>query len=332
MNTSKLSSPVAGVLYGVSAYGIWGLVLPLYFKLLGGIAPLEVLAHRVVWSVVLLVLLLGVLRRWPEMKACLRRPALIGALAVSAALMAGNWFVYIYGVMTNQVLQASLGYYICPLLNVLLGVVFLRERLRPMQGLAVLLAGLGVGYMILAVGVIPWLALALAGSFAGYALIRKLTPVDGLIGVSVESLLMGPLGAGYLAFCAWQGTAAFTQGVGWTALLMVSGVLTAVPLLCFGQASRRLPLSTLGFLQYLTPSLQLGLAITAFHEPLTTAHAVTFSCIWAGLLLFSIDSVRTRRKTALEKERGARREPTMPVLGTKKQRCRPAPAVAASRG
>lgn len=316
MNAAHGHTHRGGLAYGLAAYGAWGLV-PLYFKTVREVAPLEVVSHRVVWSVLLLFALLAGLRRWGELVACLRRPALLGALSVSALLIATNWFVYIYGVLTNQVLQASLGYFINPLLNVLLGLVFLRERLRPLQWAAVALAGLGVGYLVVAAGQVPWLALLLAASFALYGLVRKLTPVDGLIGVSVETLVLLPLAAGFLLYSAQQGQAAFVGGVGLTARLMVSGVVTAVPLLCFGQAARRLPLSTLGFLQYVSPTLQFLLALWVFREPFSRTHWVSFSCIWTGLFLFSLDGAMRRASAspALPPATPHRAEPGPPGAG-----------------
>lgn len=316
VNTNNCPSTRSGVAYGLAAYGIWGFVLPLYFRLLGDVSPVELLAHRVVWSVALLLALVAGLGRWSELVNALRRPVLVGALAASAALIAGNWFVYIYAVVSDQMLQASLGYYVSPLLNVTFGVLFLRERLRPLQGLAVALAALGVGYLVITVGTFPWIALALAGSFAGYALIRKRTPVDGVLDVSIETLLMSPLAIGVLCVFVWQGKAAYTQGTGRAALLMVSGALTALPLLCFGQASRRLPLATLGFLQFVTPSLQFVLAVAIFREHLSAAQATTFGFIWVGLLLFGIDGTRS----AARGDRIASGAPHLP-------RSEPAPAL-----
>jgi chloramphenicol-sensitive protein RarD len=284
-----------GLLYGVAAYGWWGLV-PLYFKAVSHLQPAEVLAHRIVWSVVFLAVLLGCGRRWGAVAACLRDPRARLRLLGSTVLIAVNWFVYFHAVTTGQLVQASLGYFILPLVSVVLALLFLKERLRPLQWLAVALAAAGVLYLALALGQWPWIALVLAFSFAFYGLLRKTVPADGLVGLSVEVLLLLPAAAGYLFYLgATAGLAWGTSDRTTDVLILFSGVVTAVPLLCFGQAARRLPLATLGFLQYLSPCVALLLAVVAFQEELTPAHWGCLACIWTALALFSFDTYRTLR-------------------------------------
>jgi chloramphenicol-sensitive protein RarD len=286
----------AGLLYGLAAYGLWG-VMPLYFKAVAAVGPAELLAHRIVWCFVLLVVVLTLLRRWPDFARCMRSRRQAGLLVISSGLVAANWLVYLHGVATDRIVQTSLGYFINPLFSVLLGVVFFRERLRPWQAVAVLLAAVGVAYHIRALGELPWIALALAGSFGLYGLVRKVVPVDALVGLTVETLVLLPAAGGFLVWQAALGHNVFGhQGLTGDLLVLASGVVTAVPLVCFGAAARRLPLSTLGFIQYLAPSMQLGLAVLRFGEPFTAEHAISFGFIWAGLALFSVESLFARRR------------------------------------
>jgi chloramphenicol-sensitive protein RarD len=288
-----------GLLYALGAYGCWG-VAPLYFKAIAAVSPYEVLAHRVVWSLLFLGVILTWQRRWGAVFTCLTMPSIRRALLVSAVLVAINWLVYIYGVATSQILQTSLGYFINPLVSVLLGTLILGERLRGVQILAVLIAACGVLLLANMAGEVPWIALSVALSFGFYGLIRKVTPVDGLIGLSVETLVLTPVALGYLLWLGWQGGADFRSGdPGMDVLLLCSGIVTSVPLLCFGQAARRLPLTTLGFMQYLAPSLQFLLAVFLYDEPFLFWQAVCFGCIWAALALYSLDSVLVYRRLTL---------------------------------
>jgi chloramphenicol-sensitive protein RarD len=285
-----------GLLYGLAAYGMWGL-MPLYFRVVGTVTPLEILAHRIVWSVVLVAAILTVWRRWPDLMRSLRSGRIVRLLLASALLVAVNWLVYIYGVWTERVLQTSLGYFINPLFSVVLGMVFFRERLRPWQWVALGLAAGGLAYLILTVGELPWIALAVAGTFGLYGLVRKTAPVDGLIGLAIETMLLAPAALAGLAVGVTTGTATFGNNEGVTdALLLLSGVVTTVPLLCFGQAARRLRLSTLGFLQYIGPSMQFLIALWVFGEPFLPAQQVSFAFIWAALLVFTVDALRAHRR------------------------------------
>lgn len=303
-----VAPPRSGLVYGLIAYGLWGLV-PAYFKALGGVPPIEILAHRIVWSVLFLGLVITVRRRWPDLVSALRRPRLLAALAVSSALIAVNWLVYIYGVATDRIVHTSLGYYITPLVNVLFGLLFFRERMRLGQWLALGLAALGVLVLVVAAGELPWIALSLAGSFGLYALVRKVALVESLIGLTVETLFLLP--AALLALAVWgtQGTLAWgTLGRTTDLLLASAGVVTAVPLICFGIAARRLSMSTLGFLQYTAPSLQFLQAVLLFGEPFTRERIVSFAFIWAALALYSIDSLRAYRASLAKAADDARRD------------------------
>jgi chloramphenicol-sensitive protein RarD len=286
------------VLYGIAAYGLWGLI-PLYFKAVRSVAPPEVLAHRALWSFVLLALLVSLLGRWRDLWRYMRSPRVMLVLGLNAALIAVNWLTFIYAVTNRQVLQSSLGYFINPLVNVLLGVLFLRERLRPRQVLSLAAATAGVLVFANMVGQVPWIALTLAGSFALYALMRKLTPVDSVASITVETLLMTPAALAYLGYLA--ATSQITgSGPGTIGLLMLSGLATTVPLLLFAAAARRLRLSTLGIIQYLTPTLQFLLAVVGFGEPFSTAQMIGFACIWTAVAIYAVDSYLAARQARLE--------------------------------
>jgi chloramphenicol-sensitive protein RarD len=285
-----------GLLYGLAAYGIWGLV-PLYFKAISQVPAEEILAHRVAWSAVFLAGVLSLAGRWQELARCFRSGVILGSLLASTLLIAVNWYVFIYAVNTRQVLQTSLGYFVTPLVSVVLGLVFFQERLRPGQWLAVGLAGWGVVNLAIATGELPWISLTLAGSFGVYGLVRKALAVDGLVGLSVETFLLLPAAAGFLVYQAIHQSISWgTMDPATNVLLPLSGVVTAVPLICFGQAARRLRLSTLGFLQYIAPSLALLLAVTVFREPFEWQQLTCFACIWTALAIYSVESVLAYRK------------------------------------
>lgn len=282
-----------GFLYALAAYGWWGLV-PFYFHWLGKeISPLEVLAHRIVWSALLLGCILSLSKRWPETLRCLRTRSLLVPLTISATLVGFNWLMYILGVFLEKIVQASLGYFILPLVSIVLGMVIFREHLRPLQQVAIAFATVGVVLLALAAGETPWLALALAVSFSLYGMIRKKVPVDGLTGLAVETIVLLPLALTYLAIHYAQ-QREIEDGIT-LFKLSLSGVVTAVPLLCFGQAARRLPFSTLGFLQYISPSLQFALAIWLFEEPVTGGW-LNYVLVWIALAIFSVDSFRWYRR------------------------------------
>lgn len=284
-----------GLLYAALAFGIWGLY-PLYLLQIASVAPLEVVLHRSVWSLVFLAGTLAVLKRWAWLGPALRQPRQLALFAISALLLSGNWLIYVWAVANGRVLEASLGYFINPLVNVLLGVLVLHERLRPVQWLAVGLAAAGVAWLTLNAGQLPWVALVLAGSFGTYGLMRKTSRLGALEGLALETLLLAPLVLPALVLTTLQPGGALARGDwaldGW---LLLSGPLTALPLLFFGIAARRLPLATLGLVQYLGPTLTFMLGVWVFHEPLQPARLAGFALIWTGLAIYSADALKRNR-------------------------------------
>jgi len=286
----RVATSTAGLLFGLAAYGYWGLQ-PLYFKLVRQVPPAELVAHRTVWCAVLLTVVITVLRRWSGFLRCVSSRRLVGLLMVSSLLLASNWLLYIVSVATNRLVETSLGYFINPLFSVFLGVVFFRERPGPLQRTAILLAAIGIAYIVISFAAVPWLALGLAGCWGFYGLVRKKAGVDSLTGLTVETLLLTVPAGGYLLWQSSQGNDIFGgAGPAGRSLVIASGLVTAIPLLFFGAAARRLPLSTLGFLQFVAPSLQLVLAVWGYGESFTLHHAISFAFIWAGLALFSAES------------------------------------------
>jgi chloramphenicol-sensitive protein RarD len=293
--TDGTESTRAGILLGLSAYAIWG-VMPLYFKLLAQVWPTEIVAHRILWSLIFLGLLATLWLRWPAIRAALGTPRVLTTLVVTALLIAVNWLVYIYAIVSGHVLEGSLGYYLNPLVNVLLGVLLLKERLTRPQVFACLLAGAGVAVLAAGAGSGLWISLTLAASFATYGFLRKVAPVDAIEGLWVETAILAPVSLAWVLYLQAQGTAALGHlGIGVDALLILGGAVTATPLLLFTAAAKRLPYSTLGFLQYVAPSLQFLLAVLAFGEPFTRAHALCFGAIWIALAIFSFEGLRAAR-------------------------------------
>ncbi len=287
-----------GVLYATAAFIFWGLT-PIYFKAVDQVPPLELLAQRVVWSVPLIALLVSAGRQWGNLKRALASLKVWAVLALTTCLISAAWFVFIYAMVNGKVLEASLGYFINPLVNVVLGMVFLKERLRPWQLAAVLLAAAGTVNLALSYGQVPWISLTLALCFSAYGLLRKTVPIESLNGLFVETSFLLPPALAYLIWLAANGQGAFwSGGAEVTGLLLLSGAVTALPLIWFTSAARRLPYTTLGLFQYLGPSIQLLLAVFVYHEPFTSSHLITFGCIWAGLLLYMIDSFRAQRQAA----------------------------------
>lgn len=280
-----------GLLCATSAYLIWG-ASPVYWKTLGGIPAFEILMHRIVWSFLFLVPIIVVQKRWREFKEALSSPKTLFILVATTLFVAINWLIFIWAVNSDRVLQASLGYYINPLLSVLLGMLFLGERLRPLQVLAVLLAAIGVLYMTFKMGAFPWVALSLAASFGLYGLVRKVAPVGPLVGLSVETLILTPAALGYLLYQYASGVGAFVRlGIRIDLLLMASALVTALPLLLFNLGAKRLHLSTVGFLQYIVPSCFFLFAVFVFHEPISRAQVWTFIFIWTALVIYSFESI-----------------------------------------
>lgn len=288
-----------GIAYGLGAYLIWGF-LPVFFKLLSAVAPTEVVAQRVLWSVVFLAGLIAVKGSFPALRAALANRRAILILSATAVLIAANWLIYVWAIVNNHVLESSLGYFLNPLVNVAMGVVLLKERLTRAQMIAVALAGIGVAVLALGAGGGLWISLSLAFTFASYGLLRKIAPVESLEGLSIETLILAPFALGYLYWLAGRGGMAFGGDTGISALLAAGGVLTAVPLLLFAAAARRMPYATLGLLQYAAPSIQFLLAVFAYGEPLTLPHLICFAFIWSGLALYAANGVMEgrRRRTA----------------------------------
>jgi chloramphenicol-sensitive protein RarD len=283
-----------GVAYAAGAYLIWGL-FPLYFRSLDGIPPLEILAHRIAWSAVFLVLLVTARRSWPEVARQLRAPGTMPRLAVSALLISANWLIYIWAVNAEHVLDASLGYFVNPLVSVLLGVAFLHEPLSRRQVVAVALAAAGVLALVVRLGQVPWIALSLALSFGLYGLVRKGTRVDAAAGLLGEVAVLLPPSIAWLAVVGLRGDSHFGEGAARTALLAAIGAVTAVPLMWFAVAVRRLRLATIGILQYVNPTMQFAIAVLVFGEPFTGAHRVAFGCIWAALAVYTSEVISISR-------------------------------------
>ncbi|MDG4795336.1 EamA family transporter RarD [Micromonospora sp. WMMD1082] len=285
-----------GYLYGLGAYLLWGF-FPLYFKLLRPAGPLEILAHRVVWSVAFVALLLAAMRNIGLLRALLRRPRALAGIGAAAALIAVNWFTYIYGVNSDRVVETALGYFINPLVVVLLGVLVLRERLRPAQWAALGVGALAVAVLTVDYGRPPYLALVLAFTFGGYSLAKKRLALPAAEGLFVESAVLSLPALVFLGWLGATGGATFGHvSTGHTALLVLAGALTAIPLLLFAGAANRLPLTALGMLQYVAPILQLGCGVLIFHEPMPPARLAGFALVWLALIVFTADALRHARQ------------------------------------
>ncbi|WP_298234116.1 EamA family transporter RarD [uncultured Azohydromonas sp.] len=290
-----------GVVYAALAYVAWGL-FPLYFHQVSAVSSMEIVLHRTVWSLVFVLLVLAAMRRFGALWPVLRQPRQLMLLLLSALLLSGNWLVYVWAVNHGHVIDASLGYFINPLVYVLLGFAFLHERLRPMQWGAVALAGLGVAWLTWQAGQLPWIALLLAGTFGLYGLMRKTAPLGALEGLAAETLLLAPLAVPALLLWTLHGDSALAHAdaatVGW---LLAAGPVTAVPLLLFAAGARLIPLATLGLLQYIGPTLQMAIGIWVFHEPFQAERLAGFMLIWAALALYSLEGLWvTRRRVAAQ--------------------------------
>ncbi len=286
-----------GVLLAVGAYTMWG-IAPIYFKSIAEVSPLEILSHRVFWSFFLLAALLHFGRQWRSVRDIIKNKTKMMYLVSTAILVGANWLLFIWAVTSNHMLDASLGYYINPLINVLLGMVFLGERLRKLQWFAVALAACGVLVQLIVFGSVPVVAIALAMSFGFYGLLRKKVSVEAQTGLFIETLVMLPAASIFLFFIASTPTSNMFENP-WqlNTLLVAAGVITTLPLLCFTGAATRLKLSTLGFFQYIGPSLMFLLAVLIYGEPFTSDKAITFAFIWGALVVFSFDGLRNNRKS-----------------------------------
>jgi len=287
----------AGFFYGLAAYGLWG-VLPVYFKWLQAVPPVDIVAHRIVWSLIVLVILVTLARAWDQIRAAVQSRKAMAMLFLTAVLIGTNWLLYVYAINSGHILAGSLGYYLNPLANILLGRFILKERLTKVQWAAVAIAAGGIA--VLAMGALGtlWISLTLCFSFATYGLLRKVIHVESLAGLTVETGILFPLALGWLMLGGAQGRPMFGTDGQETMLLMAAGIVSTVPLLCFTAAARRLAYSTVGMLQFIAPTLQFLLAVAVYDEPFTTAHAIAFGCIWTALLLYVSSMIRDRRLQA----------------------------------
>lgn len=284
----------SGIIYAALAFLCWGL-FPIYFHALGDVPPLQILAHRMLWSLGFLLIVLLLRRQWKWLNV-VRQPRVFFSFVLSAVLLSANWLVYIWSVTNHHVIEASLGYFINPLVNIMLGYLILKERLRTVQWLAIAIAALGVGWLTWQAGTVPWIALFLAFSFGSYGLLRKTAALGALEGLSFETIVLFPLAAAYVIWLTVQGQNVFinTDSDTTRVLLVMAGPLTAIPLLLFASGARRIPLSILGLLQYLSPTLQFLLGVWLFKEAFTADRLVGFGLIWGALVLFAGEGLLRR--------------------------------------
>lgn len=286
-----ISSQVKGIIFGLSAYLLWG-ILPVYWKLVEQVSPYQVLAHRIIWSFVFMLLILMVTGKvkscYQEIKGVFAEPKKLLIIATASVVVSANWCTYIWAVNSERVVEASLGYYINPLISVLLAIIFLREKLSLWQVVSFVLAAVGVLNLVLHFGAIPWAALLLATTFAFYALVKKLVSVSTMTGITLETMLVTPAALIYLFNVQQQGQGAFGTDLAITLCLMGTGVVTAVPLLLFAAGTKHLTLSMIGFMQYIAPTITLALGVFLYHEPFTGVHQASFSFIWIALVIFSL--------------------------------------------
>lgn len=285
------------------AFLMWGLLAPVYFKAVGDVGAVEIVAHRIVWTVVLMSALVLALKTPTDIIRAVGTWRRLGIFLVTTALVTANWTIFIYAIIEGKLVQASLGYYINPLVNVVLGVAFLGERLSRRQLAAVLIAAAGVASLVVSYGVVPWIALSLALSFGFYALVRKKAAIDPMIGLLVETALLVPFAAAYLLWLGADGAFATRGSLGHDLLLVLSGPITAVPLILFMVGAARLKLATVGLMQYIAPTGQLMLGVLVYGESFTNAHAIAFACIWVALALYSGDAIAGHR--AVQRSRAA---------------------------
>ncbi|GAB2600291.1 EamA family transporter RarD [Ramlibacter solisilvae] len=288
----------SGVLQAALAYAMWGL-FPLYFQLVSDVAPLEIVLHRSLWSLAFVLVLLAVLGRWAWLRDIARRPRTLATFALSALLLSANWLIYVWAVNNGRVVDSSLGYFITPLVNVLLGYFVLHERPRRAQWYALAIAAAGVLWLTFFAGSLPWVGLVLAASFGIYGLIRKTAPLGALEGLALETLLLAPLAAGLLAWQTLHAGSALSGGdPALFGLLVLGGPLTALPLLLFAAGARRIPLTTLGVLQYIGPTIQFTLGVWLFHEPFAGPRLVGFVLIWLALVVYTAEGWLSMRRQA----------------------------------
>ncbi|NYG58839.1 chloramphenicol-sensitive protein RarD [Nocardioides daedukensis] len=296
MSRPPRSESQKGFILGVAAYGIWG-AFPLYWPLLEPAGAVEILAHRVVWSMLTMAILIFVVGRTRQLRDIWHSPRTRRLLTLGSVVIAINWGTYIWGVNNGHVVEASLGYFINPLVTMLMGVLVFRERLRPMQWFAVSIATAAVIVLTLAYGRLPWVALILAFSFGTYGLAKKQANTGAVESLTWETIVLSPIALGYVIFLIATGNSEFgSNGAGHAAILMTAGLITAVPLICFGAAATRLPMVTLGLLQYLAPILQFALGVLLFHEDMPLGRWIGFGLVWIALVIFTVESVNHRRR------------------------------------
>jgi chloramphenicol-sensitive protein RarD len=286
----------AGIIFALAAYTMWG-IAPMYFKLLTSVPALEIVMHRIIWSVLVLCLLLAVRKKFSQVFRAIRDPKIITILSISGLLLAVNWLIFIWAVNNDKMLDASLGYFINPLFNVLLARFFLQESLTRLQLLAVFVALAGVAFLVFSYGQLPWVALALATTFSIYGLLRKKVTVDSMPGLLIETCIMLPFALLYWITVDTSSGNMLVNSLDLNMTLLLAGVVTTAPLLCFTAAARRIRYTTLGFFQYIGPSLMFLLAVMLYQEPLDTTRVITFVCVWLGLLIYVYDSFRVYRNS-----------------------------------
>jgi chloramphenicol-sensitive protein RarD len=281
-----------GIIYAAACYSAWGL-FPIYFKALHSIPSVEILLHRMIWALVFLVLVLSIRKQWTWLTKALTQPKLLAGFTASALLLSANWFLYIWAINNDRIVDASLGYFMTPLVSVFLGYLLLKERLRSVQWFAIACAGLGVAWLSMQTGHPPWIALVLASTFGMYGLLRKTAALGALEGLSLETMILFPFALAYLLFLLMHDQTAFMhESTSIQLLLLAAGPITAIPLLMFAAAARRIPLATLGLMQYISPTIQLLIGVWLYHEQFSHERLLGFLGIWLGLFIYSADSLR----------------------------------------
>ena len=284
-----------GILYGIGAYALWGF-FPIYWKFLHDVSALQVIGHRIGWSFVMLLIYIVFRGQWEAFRTSGMNWRTLGIYSIAAVLLGINWLVYVWGVNAGFIVETSLGYFINPLLSVFLGVVFLRERLRPMQWVPVGIATIGVAYLTFVYGRLPWIALTLALSFGFYGLVKKLSPLGSLYGLTLETGILFPVAIIYLSILGFNGSGAFFhEGAFIDILLIGAGLVTTIPLLMFASAAKQIPLSIVGLLQYIAPTIQFLIGVFLYKEPFDQAHFIGFAIVWVALIIFAIEGYFARR-------------------------------------
>ena len=287
-----------GILNGIAAYALWGF-FPIYWKFLHRVPALQVIGHRIAWSFILLIFIVLVTKQWADFRSAVLAPKVIGIYSIAAVLLSINWLVYVWGVNSGFIVETSLGYFINPLLSVLLGVIFLRERLRPTQWIPVIIAAFGVIYLTVVYGRLPWIALSLAFSFGFYGFVKKLAPLGSLYGLTLETGIVFPVALLYLFFVEFNRAGAFIHYNALTTTLLIgAGAVTTIPLLMFASAAREIPLSVVGLLQYIAPTIQFLIGVFIYREPFDRSHLIGFGVVWVALIIFWVENYLARRVPA----------------------------------